>query len=286
MTLKTTLAALALAALSTAAYASTEAEDVTAAINNDQTQDSVSLPGMQPAAGDDTNTLTSPSDTATPTTNTTSPSISNPPSPVDRGAMNTTPNPSVTDQLQSQKMAMRRLLSDNAHYLHSYIVGDVANMHDLSDVHTRLIRNADDIAAAIKPYYTGDTGDKLTSLLHDQADDAIGITDAAKSKSQRKIDDAQAKAKTNADDIAALLSSANPNLGKDDLTMMLSQHVDAVTAEANARLKKDWKSDIDAYDRDEDNILALSDKLIDAIAKQYPEKFSSAPATIQPSSGP
>ena len=275
MTLKTTLAALALAALSSTAYASAEPEDVTAAINNDQTQDSVSLPGMQPAAGDDT--LTSPSDTATPTLNTTSPSVNNP--------LPASSTAASSDAVASGKMAMRRLWEDHLSYTRNFIISELGGLKDLSAVQDRLMKNQEDIGAAIKPYYGDEAGDKLASLLRDHVSAVAEVVKAAKGRDTKAVDDAQAKAGSNADDIAAFLAKANPNWNKDDLAGLLHKHLDLLTAQVTSRLKKDWKSDIDAYDQGEDQMMSFADTLVDGIAKQYPDKFG-GPAALQPSSGP
>ncbi len=286
-TLKMTLAAVALAAIATSAHAATEPqEDVTAAINNNQTGDTTSLPSMQPAAGD----------TATPTTNTTAPSESTPPPtstvPDNSSAVTNTTTDMTTasnapaDAIATQKMAMRRLTGDELSYTRNYIISSVGGLRDLSAVQDRLTKGMDDIASTMKTYYGDDTGSKLSSLLHDQVSDNIALINAVKSKNQKSIQDAQTRAQGNADDIASLISGANTNLSKDDISAALKQHIDQITAQAASRVKKDWKSDIDAFDRDEDQMMAFSDKVVDGIAKQYPDKFSSVPSSVAPASGP
>jgi hypothetical protein len=306
--LKTTLTAVALAALTTTAFAATEpSEDVTAAINNDQT-DTTSLPSMQPSSGD----------TSTPTANTTSPAANMPP-PTSTVAPNSSATSGMTanmDAINAQKMALRRLTGDEMTYTRNYIISSVGGLRDLSAVQDRLNKGMDDIASTMKTYIGEDAGNKLDSLLHDQVSDNIALIQAAKSKNQKTLQDAQTRAQNNADDIAALLSGVNANttatstsdtntananvtnatttttamsstgLSKDDISSALRQNIDFISSQVASRVKKDWKSDIDAYDRDEDQMMALSDKIIDGLATQYPDKFSSVPSSIAPASGP
>ena len=57
------------------------------------------------------------------------------------------------------------------------------------------------------------------------------------------------------------------------LKSMLHKHLDLILEAVNARLNKDWKADIDAYDRGEDHMINFADVLTDGIIKQFPEKF-------------
>ncbi|MDU2096496.1 MAG: hypothetical protein E7E73_07415, partial [Negativicoccus succinicivorans] len=75
------------------------------------------------------------------------------------------------------------------------------------------------------------------------------------------------------DEIADFLSSANPKYSNKILKSMLHKHLDLILEAVNARLNKDWKSDIDAYDRGEDHMINFADVLTDGIIKQFPEKF-------------
>jgi hypothetical protein len=50
-------------------------------------------------------------------------------------------------------------------------------------------------------------------------------------------------------------------------------HLQFVTDEAVARIKKDWKGNITSFDKGKAPILHLSDALSAGIVKQFPEKF-------------
>ena len=54
---------------------------------------------------------------------------------------------------------------------------------------------------------------------------------------------------------------------------MLYKHLQFVTDQAVARLNKDWKADIEAYDKGENHMIMFADVLTDGIIKQFPQKF-------------
>ena len=58
-----------------------------------------------------------------------------------------------------------------------------------------------------------------------------------------------------------------------DMKRMMREHLDLTTAEVTARLNKDWKADIAAYEKVHEQILHMADMLSDGIIKQFPEKF-------------
>ena len=171
------------------------------------------------------------------------------------------------------KMAMRTLWEDHITYTRNYIISALADLPDMDAVAKRLLKNQDDIGDAIKPYYGKDAGNKLTALLRDHIMIATEVVKAAKSGNTDQLTGAQEKWSANGKDIAAFLSSANPNWPLKDLQDMLQVHLDLTTGEVVGRLNKDWASDIRSYDEGHAHMLMFSDMLADGIAKQFPEKF-------------
>jgi len=77
----------------------------------------------------------------------------------------------------------------------------------------------------------------------------------------------------NAAEIAAFVSSANPNLPKATVNGLLVTHVQQHVMSIDAVTKKDWSREADMWDPMVKEIYALSDALADGIAKQFPDKF-------------
>ncbi len=137
----------------------------------------------------------------------------------------------------------------------------------------RLLQNQTDIGNAIKSFYGNEAGEKLTELLKAHISIAGEVVTAAKNGNSAALADADNRWHANADEISEFLSSANPNWKLNDMKMMMDNHLKLTTDEAVARIKKDYNSDVAAYDKVHDEILKMSDMLSAGIVKQFPDKF-------------
>jgi hypothetical protein len=188
------------------------------------------------------------------------------------------PHPAVTAAAEAQpivelKMAMRKLWEDHIAYTRNYIISAVAGLEDEGKIAERLLRNQDDIGAAIEPYYGDAAGKQLAALLRDHILIAAEIVAAAKAGKMDQVATGQKKWTANGKDIAAFLSGANPHWPKKDLEHMLQAHLDLTTGEVVGRLKKDWAADIKSYDDGHVHMLMFADTLSEGIVKQFPTKF-------------
>lgn len=98
--------------------------------------------------------------------------------------------------------------------------------------------------------------------------------DAAKSGNQADVEKYNKNWYRNADDIANFLSSANPNWSKKVLRELLFVHLQLLTDNVTARIKKDWDADITSFDKGEEHIILLADTLSEGMIKQFPDRFS------------
>jgi hypothetical protein len=179
------------------------------------------------------------------------------------------------------KTAMRKLWEEHVTWTRNYIVSALAGLDDASAVAERLLKNQDDIGAAIIPYYGEAAGMNLAQLLRDHILIAVDVVTAAKARNGEQLASAQQKWQLNGDEIAVFLSGANPHWGKEETRSMLRQHLTFTTNEVIARLKKDWAADIKAYDDGHLHMLMFADTLADGIARQFPAKFKRTVATTQ-----
>src|SRR6185369_2712303 len=144
------------------------------------------------------------------------------------------------------RIALRKLWSDHVIWTREYIVAAVAGTPDAEAAAGRLLKNQDDIGAAIVPYYGEAAGQALTSLLRDHIMIAVDLVAAAKSGD-------------NAAEIARFLAGANPNWPEKDVLDLLSLHLKLTKDEAVARLSQDWANDVKAFDDIFTEIMVLAD---------------------------
>jgi hypothetical protein len=168
---------------------------------------------------------------------------------------------------------MRKLWEDHVTYTGLFAVAAVDGGMDANKIAERLLRNQDDIGNAIKPYYGDAAGNKLGSLLRDHILIAADLVKAAKAGDSAGQDAANKRWFENADEIAAFLSSANPNWPQRTLQDMLHSHLQMVTEQVVALLKHDTASLVAAYDKNSQHMMMLADALASGIAKQFPDKF-------------
>ena len=171
---------------------------------------------------------------------------------------------------------LRKLWEDHAFYTRNVIMNIIDDMPGTNEAVARLLQNQVDIGNAIKPVYGNEAGNKLTELLKEHIVLAADLLKAAKANNDAEFKSVNTKWFKNADDISAFLSGANPkNWALADMKKMMHDHLDLTTQEAVARLKKDYKADIEAFDKVRDELLMMSDMLATGIIKQFPDKFKS-----------
>lgn len=180
------------------------------------------------------------------------------------------PKLSKSEELRTN---MRKLWEDHIVWTRNVILNITDGLPGTDQAVSRLLKNQDDIGDAIKPYYGSEAGKKLTSLLKPHITIAADVVTAAKKGDKGALDIADKKWHSNADEISAFLSSANPDWKLADMKTMMNDHLKYTTDEAVARLKKDYNGDISAYDKVHKEILMMSDMLADGIIKQFPDKF-------------
>lgn len=172
------------------------------------------------------------------------------------------------------KNSFRRLWIDHVLWTSNYITSaTTADAEDQKQVLTRLLKNQEDIGNAIKPVYGEKAGNQLTGLLKEHIVIAGKIVDAAKRNDTASVNELNKVWYKNADDIAAFLSSANPNLKNEELKKLLYMHLKLVTDDVVASVQKNWSNRITSIDEGVSHIILMSDAISSGVVKQFPDKF-------------
>lgn len=180
----------------------------------------------------------------------------------------------ISDAECSLRANLRRLWADHAIWTRQYIVAFAADAPDTGTAATRLLKNQEHIGNAVVPFYGQAAGTALTELLKQHIMIAVDLLTAAKAGDDTGFQREDARWSHNAEEIAALLSGANPqHWPKADVLDLLNTHLKLTKDEAVARLTAKWADDVTAFDDIFTEILTVSDTLADGIARQFPDRF-------------
>lgn len=184
-------------------------------------------------------------------------------------------NAAISSQELALRRTMDRLWEEHVAWTRLAIISLTTNTPDTKATVARLLRNQTDIGNAVKPFYGAAAGAKLTALLREHILIAADLIAVAQKGDGAGVSAQQARWTKNADEIAALLSSANPRFWKlGAMKTMMHEHLRLTTDEVVARLKGDWAADVRAYDRVEREILQMSEMLADGLVGQFPSRFA------------
>ena len=176
------------------------------------------------------------------------------------------------------RLALRKLWSDHVIWTRDYIIAAVAGTPDAEAAAGRLLKNQEDIGAAVAGFYGQAAGDKVTELLKQHIKIAVDLVAAAKSGDDAAFATHDARWTNNIGDIARFLASANPNWPEKDVLDLLALHLKLTKDEAVARITGDWAADVKAFDDIFTEIMVVADTLHDGIAAQFPDRFAAVPA--------
>jgi hypothetical protein len=174
--------------------------------------------------------------------------------------------------LVETKAALRDLWVGHVFWVRNVVEATIAGNQSAAKVaETQVVSNAKQIAGAIEPFYGKAASEKLFGLLagHYGAikDYLISTTPAAQDAAWKRV-------AANADEIAAFLSGANPNLPVDVLRGLLTAHGAHHIQQIKQLRAKDYAGEAQTWEEMKGHMYVIADALAGAIAKQFPAKFS------------
>ena len=172
------------------------------------------------------------------------------------------------------RLALRKLWSDHVIWTREYIVAAVAGTLDAGAAAGRLLKNQEDIGAAIAGFYGEGAGARLTELLKEHIMIAVDLVAAANAGDQTAFATHDARWTANIGELAAFLAGANPNWPAKDVLDLLALHLKLTKDEAVARISGDWAADVRAFDDIFTEIMVVADTLHDGLVAQFPDRFA------------
>ena len=136
------------------------------------------------------------------------------------------------------------------------------------------VANAKQIAASIEPFYGKAGSEKLFNLLGGHYGAIKQYLEATVKSNPAKQDAAQKAMASNAGEIAVFLSSANPNLPREVLLGMLLAHGGHHVQQIQQLKAKEYGKEAQTWEAMKSHMYGIADALAEALAKQFPEKFS------------
>ena len=153
------------------------------------------------------------------------------------------------------------------------LISIAENLKNLEPTKARLLENPRTIANVFRKYYGNNIANTIQKLLTEHLVIGGDLIVALKNGNQKLAQELNTKWYKNADDVADEFSHINPFYSKEETRNMLYEHLRLTTNEVSARLKKDYATDIRAYDEVQKEALHMSEFFVDGIVKQFLNLF-------------
>jgi hypothetical protein len=172
------------------------------------------------------------------------------------------------------KMACRDLWVEHIFWIRSYVLATHAGDDAQSKVaEAEVLKNAKALAATITPFYGQSATDGLLKLLAGHWGAVRDFNTATIDRSKPEQDAATQAITANAHEIARFLSGANPNLPEDAVFGLMAAHGAHHIAQIKEIAAADFSQEADTWHAMRKHVLLISDSIVDAIAKQFPDRF-------------
>jgi hypothetical protein len=191
----------------------------------------------------------------------------------------TTAAASKADQapILETQMALRDLWVEHVFWIRNYVTATHAGDISQSKVaEAEVVANAKALAGTIAPFYGQAAADQLLKLLAGHWSAVRDYNAASLDASKSGQDKAAAALTANAREIAKFLSGANPHLPENAVFGLLSSHGGHHIAQINEVAAKNFQDEARTWQAMRKHMLAISDAIAGALAKQFPDRFQEA----------
>ena len=180
----------------------------------------------------------------------------------------------VSGKVAGTKAVLRDLWVGHIFWVRGVVFATVAkNEPAAAAAEQATVANAKEIAASIAPFYGQAASDQLFSLLAGHYGAIKEYLDATVTQDSSAGATATDHLTANAQEIAAFLSGANPNLPKETLEELLLAHGGHHLQQIQEVQAAQFEKEAVTWSAMKGHIYVIADALTDALAKQFPEKF-------------
>lgn len=180
----------------------------------------------------------------------------------------------VPTKLADTKAALRDLWLGHIFWVRNVVEARLAgNASEAKSAERQVVANAQEIAAAIEPYYGKAASDQLFKLLAGHWGAISNYLDATRAGSKTQQDAAFKQLVDNAGQIATFLSGANPHLPADTLRGLLTAHGAHHVQQIQELHAKQYEEEAKTWAAMTAHMYVIADALAGGIAAQFPDKF-------------
>jgi hypothetical protein len=159
----------------------------------------------------------------------------------------------------SALQAFTRLWTQHVVWTRQVIVSSLASLPDAPTAVARLMKNQEDIGAALGRIYGSAFGAAATQLLKEHIEISLVLVKAAAAGDAPEAERQWALWHDNADALGILLASANHAWS--GMRQMLYDHLRLTYLEAAARIEHNWPADVTAFDTVLDQAFAMAEMM-------------------------
>jgi hypothetical protein len=180
----------------------------------------------------------------------------------------------VLAKVAETKAAMRDLWIDHIFWVRGVVFATFAkNAAAAKAAEAAVVADAKGIAGTIAPFYGKEASDKLFTLLAGHYGPVKEYLEATVKKDSKAQSAATDHLTANVGEIASFLSGANPNLPKDTLEQLFMAHGGHHLEQIQEVQAKEYGKEAETWAAMKGHIYVISDATVDALAKQFPDKF-------------
>ncbi len=164
---------------------------------------------------------------------------------------------------------IRRLWNEHVLWTRLFILSTAFSLPDLQFVTERLLKNPDDFAKTLKPFYGEQTAAQFKQLLTDHLLIAAQLVNAAKAGNTAEADKQRKRWYANAEDISKFLASINCYWSEREWRKFLFEHLRITEDEAVFILTGQYAKSIKEYDDIQAEALIMADVMTCGIIRQF-----------------